>query len=307
MSGSVPDLVIVGAGPAGISAALWAASLDLGPVLLDAAPGPGGQLHRIYFEPKNLMGTVPGPGAALVARAARQLESAGIRVRAGARATGLEARAGGSGPRVHLEDGSLDARAVVVATGLSRRRLEIPGERELEGRGVTDSATRDLDTLRGRDVTVIGGGDAAFENAVLLADAGCRVTLAVRGPVHARAAFRRRVDERAAITLMRDAEAIEILGEHAVESVRFETPGGIVDHVTSAVVVKIGQTPNTEWCAVLDRDAEGYLRVDAGLRTSMPGVWAAGDVVRPKVPGIAVAMGHGGVAAAAIREVLAGR
>jgi thioredoxin reductase (NADPH) len=306
MSGSIPDLLIVGAGPAGISAALWAASLDLRPLLLDAAPRAGGQLHRIHFEPKNLAAAVPGHGAALAARAASQLAAARVEVRTGARATAVEAPAGDGKPLVHTEGGTLTARSAVIATGLRRRRLEVPGERELEGRGVSDSATRDLERLRGRDVTVIGGGDAAFENALLLAGAGCRVTLAVRGPIHARTAFRERVAAQRAIAILNEARALAILGGDAVEAVRFDTPGGVIEHATSAVVVKVGQVPNTEWCGALDRDDEGYLRVDVELRTSLPRVWAAGDVVHPRAPGIAVALGQGAAVAAAIRAALAG-
>lgn len=306
MGAAIPDVLVVGAGPAGVSTALWAASLHLTPLVIEAGLRPGGQLHRIHFEPKNLGAAQPGTGAELAARAAAQLQSAGIELRTGTGALALEAPAGVAGPRVTTAGGVLETRSVVVATGLSRRRLEVPGERALEGRGVTDSATRDLAALRGRDVTVIGGGDAAFENALLLADSGCRVTLAVRGPTHARAEFRERVQAQTAITVMRDAQAVEILGEGSVRAVRFETPSGTIEHPTSAVVVKIGQAPNTEWCAALGRDADGYVRVDAELRTTMPRVWAAGDVARPMVPGIAIALGHGAIAAASIRAALAG-
>jgi thioredoxin reductase (NADPH) len=306
MSESIPDLLIVGAGPAGISAALWAASLDLRPLLLEAAPSAGGQLHRIHFEPKNLAAATPGTGAALAARASDQLISAGIDVRTGVDAIAIETPPGARGPLVHTGAGTLGARSVVVATGLRRRRLGVPGERELEGRGVSESATRDLERLRGRDVTVIGGGDAAFENALLLAGAGCRVALAVRGPVHARAAFRARAAAHGAITILNEARATAILGGEAVEAVRFDTPDGPIEHATSAVVVKVGQVPNTKWCRTLARDGEGYLRVDAELRTSMPRVWAAGDVTHPRVPGIAVALGHGAAVAAAIRAALDG-
>lgn len=305
MAASKPDMLVVGAGPAGVSTALWARSLHLTPLVIEAGPRPGGQLLRIHFEPRNLGAAQPGTGVQLAARAAAQLEDAGIELRAGTRALALEGPAGTAGPRVAVDGGVLEARSIVVATGLSRRRLEVPGERELESRGVSDSATRDLEALRGREVTVIGGGDAAFENALLLADAGCRVTLALRGPAHARAEFRARVEAHAAITMLREAQAVAILGDDAVRAVRFETPQGVVDHPTSAVVVKIGQAPNTEWCAALERDGEGYLRVDAELRTSMPRVWAAGDVARPVVPGIAIALGHGAIVAASIRAALA--
>jgi thioredoxin reductase (NADPH) len=303
---AAPDLVIVGAGPAGVSTALWAASLDLRPRVLEAAPHAGGQLHRIHFEPRNLVDSFPGDGPKLAARAEAQLAAAAIDVRYATPARALVAGSEGP-PRVITEDGvSHSAPAVVIATGLSRRRLEVEGEREFEGRGVTDSATRDREQLAGRDVIVIGGGDAAFENALLLTGAGCHVTLAVRGPLHARRTFRAQVEAEPAIEMLREARALAILGDDRVRAVRFETPDGIVERRTEAVVVKIGQVPVTAWCrGTVDLDEDGYVKVDADLRTSRPAVWAAGDVARPIVPGIALALGHGATIAAAIRRTVA--
>jgi len=301
---SVPDLLIVGAGPAGVSTALWAASLDLRPRVLEAAPRAGGQLLRIHFEPTNLAGSIPGDGPAIAARAEAELDAANIDVRYATPARALIAAGAGSPLRVITEDGAAHAApAVVIATGLTRRWLDIEGERKFEGLGVTDSATRDREQLAGRDVIVIGGGDAAFENALLLAAADCRVTLAVRGPLHARGTFRARVDAEPRIEILREAQAVAIVGDDRVRAVRFDMPGGTVERSTEAVVVKIGQMPVTAWCrGTVDLDHEGYVRVDDGLRTSLPAVWAAGDVARPIVPGIALALGHGATIAAAIRQ-----
>jgi thioredoxin reductase (NADPH) len=301
---SKPDLLIVGGGPAGVSAALWAVTLDLRPLVLEAEARTGGQLHRIHFEPRNLPASQPGRGEALAARASAQLDTSGVTVRCNARAAAIERVEGGARLLVRTADGAThEAPAVVIATGLRARRLGIPGEREFEGRGVSDSATRDLDKLRGRDVTVIGGGDAAFENTLLLAGAGCRVTLAVRGPVHARARFVDRVADTPSVEVLHGANAEEILGNDAVRAVRFTSARGTIERATSAVVVKIGQEPRTKWCReALACDADGYIRVDPAFRTSLAGAWAIGDVVRPLVPGIAVALGHGAAAAAAIRN-----
>lgn len=297
------DLVIIGAGPAGLSAALWAASLDLVPLVLEAADRTGGQLHRIHFEPKNAVGHAAGDGAALNARIAEQVRRQGIAVRTGVRVTGI--RSEGAQVTIETVAGPERSRAAIVASGLRRRTLGVPGERELTGRGVTDSATRDLERLAGRDVIVVGGGDAAFENALKLDAAGCRVTIAVRGPVHARDAFRARVAARP-VEVLHEHRTTAILGEESVRAVRFETPAGTLERPAQAVVVKIGQMPDTAWCAAaLACDPDGYVRVDAALRTSLPRVWAAGDVTRPVVPGIVVAEGHGAIAAAGARDALA--
>lgn len=304
---SPPEVVIVGAGPAGVSAALWAKALELDVLLLDSAPTPGGQLHAVHFHPSDVPGFEQGHGPELAAAYARQLAAASVPLLTDCLATSIE---GGSasrpGPRIGLSTGeTIEAAAVLVATGVRRRRLEVPGERELEGRGVSFSATRDRGHLAGRDVVVVGGGDAAFENALLLAGDGCRVTLLVRGVPRARAEFRARVALVSTITSLEQVRVEAILGEAGVEAVRVLTPAGTRELPTEAVVVKIGVIPNSEWCRPgLVLDAEGFVCVDDRLATSGSGVWAAGDITRPHPPSIPVALGQGAQAIAMIREAL---
>ena len=144
------ELVVVGAGPAGVSAALRARLLDLEPLVLESGPGAGGQLLHVHFEPRDIAGTVADDGQAIARAYERQLAAQGIAVRFGADVRGLELGAEhalvlGGGERIL-------ARAVLVSTGVRRRRLGVPGEGELEDRGVSYSATRDRDMLAGRDV-----------------------------------------------------------------------------------------------------------------------------------------------------------
>jgi len=300
------DLAIVGSGPAGVSAALWARSRDLGALLLEAADRPGGQLHRVNFEPRELPGLRTGAGPELAAVYAAQLAGAGVAVRYGARATALEAAA--SRPVVALEGGErIEAEAVLVATGARRRLLDVPGERELEDRGVSYSATRDRDRLRGRTVAVAGGGDAAFENALILAGEDCDVTLVVRGVPRARREFQDRVAASSRIRVLEHARVTAILGTDAVEALALDTPGGPQRLAVEGVVVKAGEIPNSEWCRdALACDAEGFVLVDARFRTSRAHVWAAGDVVRSPLPSIAVAMGNAALAVADVRRELKG-
>ena len=296
-----PDVAIVGGGLAGVSAALWARSLELEPVLIDPGPQVGGQLERVHFELPNLAGMVAGNGGEVAQRLAEQLAAQRITPRLGHRAVSLDAAV----PSIGLADGStLEARAVLIATGVRRRRLEVPGEQELEGRGVSFSATGDRAWLAGRDVIVVGGGDAAFENALILRDMGCRVTLAVRGSPRARPGFQRRVGA-AGIEVLANARVRAILGDAQVAGVRFETPAGVVERETGAVVIKAGVVPNTEWCrSAVPVDAEGYVVVDAALRTAPGPVWAAGDVTRPPRLAAAIALGHGAIAIESIRRSL---
>lgn len=303
------DLLIVGAGPAGVSAALWARTVELSVLLLDGAPGPGGQLHAVHFHPYDVPGFEHGDGEALARVYARQLAAANVELRAGAMASALEPSPGeGAAAAVLLRTGErLEALAVLVASGVRRRRLDVPGERELEGRGVSFSGTRDRERLAGGRVLVVGGGDAAHENALLLAAAGCDVTLLVRGRPRARAEFRARVAAEPRIRVRTGARVLEILGDDTVRGARVEDSAGAMEYVADAIVVKVGVVPNSEWCAgVLALDPEGYVRVDSRLATSARGVWAAGDITRPVPPSIPVAVGQGAQAASMVRAALRG-
>ena len=300
------ELLVVGAGPAGVSAALWARALELDVLLLDGAPVPGGQLHSVYFHPQDVPGLEQGDGPALAASYARQLAAASVPLRTGCMAAALTPR--------HAEDGAIGvrlasgdeihARAVLVASGVRRRRLEVPGEREFDGRGVSFSATRDRAELAGRTVIVIGGGDAAFENALLLAQAGSSVTLVVRETPIARPEFRARVAA-ARIPVLEQTRVLSFAGDTRARSVLVAGPEGERELLAEGFVVKIGVLPNTEWCRdVLACDGDGYLRVDEWLATSLGGVWAAGDITRPQPPSIPVAIGQGAQAIAMIQADL---
>jgi thioredoxin reductase (NADPH) len=301
------ELVIVGAGPAGVSGALWARSREIEPLVLDAAPVPGGQLLHIHFHPRELAGFSMGEGQEIAAAYADQLRSAQVAVRSGVSATALEFGAGDPpAPVVVTSAGDrIEAGGVLVASGVRRKRLGVPGERELEGRGVSYSANRDRAALGGREVMVAGGGDAAYENALILAAAGCRVTLLVRDEPSARQVFRRRVEAEPRIAVRTGTRVTALIGEKALRAVRVEGPGGLEELPAEGIVVKVGNLPNTEWCrAALALDGDGFVIVDARQRTSQPRVWAAGDVTRPAIAGIPVAMGAAALAIADIRETL---
>jgi len=303
VSGDRHELVVVGAGPAGVSAALWARARELDVLLLEAGPGPGGQLQRVYFEPREIAGWAGGDGQALAGTYRRQLVERAIPVRFGA---AVERLVQGDDWSLVLAGGEeLRARAVLVASGARARRLDVPGEREFEDRGVSTSATRDRARLAGRTVVVVGGGDAAFENALHLAGHGGQVTLLVRGAPRARHTFRERVARESRIEVRTETRVTAIEGDSVVRAVRVAGPGGGSRIACEGVVVKVGVVPNTEWCAdVLARDPAGHVRVGPDLATSAPGVWAAGDATGPTLPCVPVAHGQGALAIAAIRTAL---
>jgi thioredoxin reductase (NADPH) len=297
------DLIIVGAGPAGVSAALWARSLELEPLVLERAGRTGGQLHLIHFALRNVAGSVGLTGAELAAR----MTPSGpppFDLRLGAEVTSIDPDRGA----VHLADGAvLETRALLIAAGARRRRLDAASAERLTGHGVSYSATRDRARFAGRTMLVVGGGDAAYENALILADAGCPVTLVVRGAPRARREFRERVASRATISVRERARVLEVLGEDQVTGARIERPDGVESVVCEGIVVKIGMAPNSEpYRSALETDREGYLVVDPALRTRHRQVWAAGDITRPAPSGIPVAWGQGARAAVAIRAALTG-
>jgi thioredoxin reductase (NADPH) len=300
-----PDVLVIGAGAAGVSVALWAQSLDLSVRVLEGAPVAGGQLHHVHFAPLDLAAGVPGAGAAIAARLTEQLEAGAIAVDYDVVAVALE-----PGPEnqalIRTASGArVAASAVVVATGARRRHLDVPGEREFEGRGVSYSATRDRDKFAGRHVVVAGGGDGGFENALLLTEVGCTVTLVVRRAPRARAEFRDRVASDPRIEVIEGARITAVLGDDRLRAVRLESTTGSWERPAEGLVIKAGAIPNTEWCAdALALDADGFVLVDDQLRASQPNVWAVGDVTHPVRPSLALAIGQGAQVMATIRDQL---
>ena len=316
---SLPELLIVGGGPAGVSAALWARSRDLHAMLVDDRDSIGGTLHHIHFALRDVTGVRGVVGEKLAASYTQQLADAAVPVRLGVRAARIEGAGGlvGAGasdrdmiPRVTVvsESGErLEAHAVLIATGTRRRRLGVPGEREFEDRGVSYSANRDREQLRGRSVAVAGGGDAAYENALILAGLGCEVTLIVRGMPRTRVDFRERVEATPGIRVMTHARVTAIEGAGCVQTLVLCGPEGITQLPVDAIVIKVGEVPNSEWLeGAVERDAAGFVFVDSRQRTSLARVWAAGDIVRPALPSIAVAAGGAALAVADVRAELKG-
>src|SRR5215213_9419450 len=157
------DVLIIGAGPAGLSAALWCDELGLDTLLLEQGTEMGGQLLSVYNPVGNYLGVRAANGRELRDIFAKQIDAGEFDLWTEVEIESADLRA----RRIALRSGEqLQAISIIIATGVRRRRLHVPGEAELTGRGVMESATRDRDLLAGKDVCVIGGGDAAAENAL---------------------------------------------------------------------------------------------------------------------------------------------
>ena len=296
------DVLIIGAGPAGLSAAVWCDELGLSTLVFERNSEAGGQLLWIYNPVSNHLGASASTGREMRDLFVTQARKAKFELRAHAEIeeVALEEK------RVRLRSGeSFEASAgVIIATGLRRRRLGVPGETELAGRGVIESASGERAALAGQDVCVVGGGDGAAENALLLAEVCPRVVLVHRGKrLSARREFRERLSANKRITVLTEAVVQRIVGASEVEGVeilrRDETDPLQIS--VQGVVVRIGYEPNTELFRHQVRmDSRGFICVTSEQETSIRDVFAIGDVANPLGPTISGAVGAGATAAKVI-------
>jgi len=300
MSAATTDALIVGAGMAGLTAGLWLRGFGLTHLILEEFQLPGGQIHQIHAPIRDYPLSHERDGAGFASVLIEEARRAELSILVGSPVARVSART-----RTVVRDGErFRGRTLLLATGLRRRWLEIPGERELLGRGVSHSANLDRERYAGKPVVVIGGGTAAVEDALLCAEVGSPVTLIHRSTrFRARRDYLARAKKEPRIKILANAEARRILGEEHVEEVQYRIRGsGMTRSVkANAVFVRIGWDPRTELVrGQVGLDRGGYVRVKPGGATSVPGVFAAGDVCSPLWPSIANAAGQG---AAAAREI----
>jgi thioredoxin reductase (NADPH) len=301
------DVIIIGAGPAGLSAALWCDELGLDTLVVEQAAEVGGQLLRVYNPVENYLGVSAASGRELRDLFAAQVEDREFDLWTGAEIEGVDLKA----KRVRLRSGEeLQSIAIVIATGVRRRRLNVPGEAEFVGRGVLESGRLERDSVAGEDVLVVGGGDAACENALLLAEVCPTVTLVHRGKsLGARPEFAERVKGDHRITVFTETTLLAILGGERVESVEMLRAGGLkpLRMAVRGVLVRAGVEPNTElFEGQLHTDERGYVVVTGEQETSAEMVFAAGDVSNPLAPTVSGAAGAGATAAKVIAARLSG-
>ncbi len=274
------DVVIIGSGPAGLTAALYCARANLKPVVVEGLMA-GGQLMTTT-DVENYPGFPEGiQGPELMELFKKQAARFGTTFVSGdAARVDFSARPFG----IWTEDGEMRALAVILATGAFPRTLGVKGEREYAGKGVSYCATCDGFFFRGQEIFVAGGGDSAMEEALFLTKFGSRVTI-----VHRRDRFRasRIMSDRALaspkIRVLWDSAVEEVAGDgQRVSSVRVKNvkTGDTAEHPCGGFFVAIGHSPNTSlFQSVLPSDSEGYLKIQGSTsNTSVPGVFAAGDV-----------------------------
>ena len=274
------NVIIIGSGPAGLTAAMYAARSDLKPLLFEGSQA-GGQL-MLTTDVENYPGFPDGiMGPDLMDQMRKQAERFETRIET-ADVTRVDF---GSRPfRVWVGADEHLADSVIVSTGASARWLDVPGEERLRGRGVSACATCDGFFFRDRELVVIGGGDTAMEEALFLTKFASKVTI-----IHRRDEFRasaimaKRAIEHPKIEVIWDTVVEAMLGENEITGVTLRNvkTDEVMDLPTDGVFVAIGHTPNTEiFRGQLDMDDVGYLTLqgDGSTATSVEGVFAAGDV-----------------------------
>ena len=302
------DVIIIGAGPAGLSTAFWCDELGLDTLVLEQAGEVGGQLHRVYNPISNYLGLKARNGAELLARFTADVDDADFDLWTQTSISSVDLKA----KRVSLATGEeLQSIALVIATGVRPRKLGVPGEKEFADKGMIESATRDRELFAGHDVCVVGGGDAAVENALLLSEVCPTVTLVHRRKkLRARPEFTVRLRSQHCITVFTESVLTRIIGGERVEAVEIQRKQGLKPFqlAVRGVLIRIGVEPNTGlFHDQLETDENDYVVVNSQQETSVPMVFAAGDVSNPVAPTISSATGAGATAAKVIASRLNSR
>ena len=302
--------LILGSGPAGYTAAIYAARADLKPVIYTGME-PGGQLTTTT-EVDNFPGYPDGvDGPAMMVDLQKQAERFGTEVRIGmATAVDFSDEAGGI-HKVTIDDSKVvEAETVIIATGATAKYLNIPSEQRLRGGGVSACAVCDGFFYKGQDVAIVGGGDTAAEEASYLANICNKVTMLVRkDSMRASKAMQHRVESLKNIEIRYNTEVDEILGEQVVEGLRMvNNQTGEKEEINiTGFFVAIGHKPNTGiFKGQLEMDDTGYLVTKGkSTKTTKPGVFASGDVQDKEYRQAVTAAGTGCMAALDAERYLA--
>ncbi len=300
------NVVIIGSGPSGLTAALYAARANLNPLLISGNEF-GGQI-ALTNEVENYPGFPEGvTGPELVDLMKKQAERFGTRFETDQVAVVNFA--------VHpfqlkTENGySYEAKSVVVSTGASPRKLEVPGEAELMGRGVSYCATCDGFFFRGKDIAVVGGGDSALQEGLFLTRFANRVNIVHRrDQLRAQPILQDRARENSKINMVWNSVVREVRGQGTVSALMLEDvrSGKNSELPVQGLFVYVGHTPNTQlFKGQLDMNEEGYLIVDSMQHTNIPGVFAAGEVHDHVFRQAIVSAGYGCMAAMEVEKFLA--
>ena len=299
------DIIIIGGGPAGLTAGLYAGRSKLKTLIIEKAVA-GGQISGTAFV-ENYPGSIPeATGMGLSERMLEQAEEFCDIKYEDVKEVELE----GKVKKVVTDGGEYEAKVIIISSGATHRKLDVPGEDEFANRGVSYCATCDGPFYTGLDIYVVGGGDSALEEASYLTRFGRSVTI-----IHRRDSLRasKNLQEKAfnneKIKFIWDSEVVKIEGENIVESISLKnTKTGEITEIKSeepfGIFVFIGLVPTTGLFESQLLLEDGYILTDEEMKTSIKGVYAAGDVRKKKVRQVATAVGDGCIAAISAEKYL---
>jgi thioredoxin reductase (NADPH) len=292
------DVIVIGSGPAGYTAAIYAARADLRPLVFEGAMTAGGALMDTT-EVENYPGFPDGiNGPELMDRMRTQAERFGADLVAD---DVIEVDLTGPTKLLRTATDSYRARSVILATGSGHRTLGLPNEAELAGRGVSYCATCDGFFFRGQNIAVVGGGDSAIEEATFLTRFGSKVSLIVRRDrLRASKIMQERAFADPKVEIIWNAEVASINGAESLDSltVRHTVTGNTSELPATGLFVAIGHLPRSDlFVGQVALDQDGYVLVTNGATTNLPGVFAAGDLVDRRYRQAVTAAGTGSAAA----------
>lgn len=292
------DVVIIGGGPGGLSAALWCDELGLSAVILEKEKELGGQLLWTHNAIENHLGTTAENGREMRDIFLKQIEKRNFvkYLQAEVKEANLKEK------RVILQNGEeFFGEFVIIATGVSRRKLNVKGEDFFRGKGIIESGKKNAKKVKNKKVLIVGGGDAALENALILSEKAERVYLAHRrNEFRGRKEFIEKVQKNEKVEILLQTELIEINGKETIESVVIKNKKNEKTREIKLefVLPRIGVEPNTKLFQTrLKLDKNGYIKVDSHCKTSIERVYAVGDVANQLAPTISSAVGMGATAA----------
>lgn len=301
----VYDLVIIGSGPAGLAAAIYAARARLSFVVLEKLPLSGGQILNTY-EVENYPGIPVIGGFELGMKLREHAEKLGAEFLS-VEVRHIELEEQGRIKVLYTDGKEYRARTVILAMGAKYRMLGIPGEKELTGMGVSYCATCDGAFFRDRTVAVVGGGDVAAEDALFLAR-GCEKVYLIHRRDRLRAAgiLQEKLKNAENVELIWNTEVTRVNGEEHVESIWIRKKDGTEQALeVDGVFIAVGNLPQTELVAkMLQLDESGFIPAGEDCRTSLPGIFAAGDIRTKQLRQIVTAVADGANAVASAQTYL---
>ena len=289
------DAIVVGGGPAGLAAAIYLARQKVSFALI--APTVGGQTLW-SSDVENYLGFHLLDGSTLVAKFREHLQdyADAFDLKEGETVGKIERQQ--TGFLVKTDKGSYEAKTILVATGEKHRELGVPGEKAFYGRGVTYCATCDAPLFRGKDVAVVGGGNSAMDAALFLEKyAKSIIILTVNETIAGDAVMMKKVLASPKVRVIGKAKAVRVFGDSFVTGLAYEHNGKAETADVEGLFVEIGLVPVSDFIDFVDKDKIGQIIVNVHNETSVPGIFAAGDVTNVTEKQIAVAVGEGSKAA----------